>query len=878
MTTFPQLRFRVRTMFGRAQLEQQLDDELRFHFDMQVAMNLQTGMPPLVAQSMARRQFGSLSQHKDDYRDRWGARWLEALAQDGRSGVRRLVANSASSVAIVIALALGIGVSTAVFSVFHAVLLEPLPYGQSDRLVRIQAGAHDGERLFSAPEIRDLRVQAGSLASLAEFHFMYFILLDHQEPRRVSAGVVSSNFFDVIGVNPALGRVFLPDEDKPGTAGVIVVSHKYWVDALQSDPQVIGRVFQLNDRAHTVVGVLPPLPDFPEDADIYLPTSACPLRSSEAGDTSRAMHLVSALGRVSPGADLSQMRADLSKAGDRISAEHQADYSDTTALRLSAVGVNEDLTWRFRPTLAVLLASAAFLLLSLCSSVGALLLAGVLQRRRAVAMQVALGAWRGRIFRQLATESLLLTTVGTGLGLGLAYQSLPWLTSLAARYTPRAADIHLDSTAVMFALGVSVGIGLLCGFFQMIASTPTTTRPDAIVLVQRDSLARQPVFRALIVLQIAVSFALLVGAGLTLRSVTNLERVETGYRTQDVLTLRVSIDFTRYTSDDERADLYERMIAAVQGISGVVGVGASSALPLATPAEIGSESGSITTRQSAGIFTSPASVQAVSSDYFRSVGMQLIEGRFFLAEDADVAAAGAIVNQRLAARHWPGTSAIGRQLQIGAGEWMTVVGVVADARQRLEQQPMEEVLLPLRLHPPVQGRLFVRSSRDPHTLESEIRAALRRVEPRQPIDSVQTLEGVREESVAPARLTATLIALFAVIGVAISTVGVAGVVSASVNARTREFGLQMALGAPRGRLLRSVLADGLALALGGLAIGAVLALILSRALSSILFEVPPHDVATFLAVAALLLAVTIAACFLPARRAALVDPSVALRG
>ena len=226
--TIPQLRFRARTLFGRAELEQQLDEELQFHFDMQVATNVQTGMSPMVAQTMARRQFGSLSQHKDDYRDRWGARWIETFAQDVRSGVRQLLVSRATSLAIVTALALGIGVSTAVFSVFHAVLLEPLPYGQADRLVRIQAAAHTGERLFSAPEIRDLRVETRSLASLAEFHFMYFILLDNLEPQRVSAGVVSANFFDVIGVSPLLGRAFVPSEERAGAPGVIVLSHRYW--------------------------------------------------------------------------------------------------------------------------------------------------------------------------------------------------------------------------------------------------------------------------------------------------------------------------------------------------------------------------------------------------------------------------------------------------------------------------------------------------------------------------------------------------------------------------------------------------------------------------------------------------------------------------
>ena len=440
MRWLSRVRFRLRTLFDRHELEQQLDEELQFHLEMQAAAHMRLGRPPGVAYALARQEFGSVAQHKDDYRDHWGVRQLETILQDIRIGVRRAWTERLTSLAIVIALALGVGVSTAVFCVFNGVLLQPPPFAAPERLFRLQAAAYGGERLFSAPEIRDLRAEAHTLSGLAEFHYMYFILLDGQEPRRVSAGVVSANFFDVVGVEPAIGRTFRPEEERAGAPGVIMLSHRFWTRELGADPHVVGRVFTMNDRVHTVIGVLPPLPNFPEQADIYLPTAACPLRMSDEGNLDRTSHLVSALGRVSPDAPVSldAVKADLDSAAQRIRDRNRDSYEGYNTLALSAVSVKEDLIWRFRPTLAVLCASAGFLVLSLCSSIGALLLARAVARRRSVAMQIALGAWRGRLLQQFVTECLLLTAAGAVLGLLFARASLPLLVALAGRvHLPR---------------------------------------------------------------------------------------------------------------------------------------------------------------------------------------------------------------------------------------------------------------------------------------------------------------------------------------------------------------------------------------------------------------------------------------------------------
>jgi len=861
-------------MFDRAGLERQLDEELQFHLEMQAAAHQRLGQSPVTAYARARREFGSVAQHKDDYRDLWGIRQLEAMAQDLCIGARHAWSQRGTSLAIVLVLALGVGVSTAVFCVFNGVLIQPPPFAAPERLVRLQAEAHGAERLFSAAEIRDLRVEAHSLASVAEFHFMYFILLDAQEPRRVSAGVVSANFFDVIGVRAVKGRVFRPEEELAGAPGVIMLSHRFWTNELGGDPDVVGRPFTMNDRVHTVVGVLPPLPSFPEEADIYLPTSACPLRMSEAGNSDRGSHLVSALGRVVPTArtGLPAVREDLADAARRIQGRYPEQYAGAEQLSLSAISVHDDLIWRFRPTLAVLGISAGLLVLSLCSSIGALLLARAVARRREVAMRIALGAWRGRLLQQFVTECLLLTVAGAVAGLAFAHASLPLLVSLAAQYTSRASEIQLNQAALVFACALSAVIALVCGAIVLAAAAPGLSRPD--VLSGRRDIGRDPVFRTLTVVQIAVSFALMVGAGLTYRSVTNLMRVDTGLRRHDIVTMRVSTDFIKYETPEGRAVLYDALLGQIRTLPGITDAAMSGALPLVRSGNLGDVS--VAALDQAGSPDIRASLQSVSPDYFKTVGLELVAGRTFTADELAAEGRPIVVNRAMAARMWPGASAIGRRVRV-AGEWRTVVGVVGDARQRLDEAPTVEVFLPIGQYPPVQAHLVVRTSAPPGLVAASLREAVRRAEPQQPIDSMLTIEDARNESVEPARVTAALITVFALIGVIISLISVAGVVGASVQSRTRELGLAMALGAQRRQLVVQVVSDGSRLACTGIALGALLSGIMARSLRGLLFEVSIYDPAVHLAVMALLLSTIIVACLIPARRAALVDPCVALR-
>ena len=459
--------------------------------------------------------------------------------------------------------------------------------------------------------------------------------------------------------------------------------------------------------------------------------------------------------------------------------------------------------------------------------------------------------------------------------IGLAYIGLPAFVSLASRFTSRAGDIRLDGVTLVFAAGLTVAVSLLLGAIMTVTASSWLTAADTSG-PGRGATGRR-LFRGLIVLHIAVSFALVVGAGLMLRSVLNLQRVDSGYQSRNVLTMRLSADFIRYWTAADRTSLFQNMLQSIQATPGVDAAAISGALPLS---ESGNVAEDLLETQQPEIDRSGhavASLQVISPDFFKTVGMKLHEGRELSEDDSAHAPGVAVVNQSLARRYWPHSSAVGRRIRVGRGPWVTIVGVVADARQRLAEPVKDEVFRPLQQAAVVQVRVFVRSAAPLAAREEQVRLAVKRVDARQPVDSFQTFEDTREQSLVPMRLTALLVSVFAVIALAISAVGVGGVVGASVAMRVRAFGLQMALGATRGRLLRSVLSEGAALGASGLLLGFGFAVPLSSGLGNLMFEVDTHDVLTFAVVAGLLLAVTLGACVAPARRAAHVDPNVALR-
>ena len=875
------LRTRLSSLFRRDRYERELDRELQFHVDMLTEQNVRAGMPADEARRAALRSFGQIARVKDDVRDTWLSRLWETVAQDTRYGVRNLIRNPGFALVVILTMALGIGANTAIFSVVNGVLLRPLPYKDGEQLVVLRqqqplAGVDDMG--FSYKEILDYR-SARSLAGVVEFHNMWFILLGRAEPERLSTGVVSANFFDVLGVQPMYGRSLQESDDHPGAPAVLLLSHKYWKKSFGGDPGVVGEVFQMNDRPHQVVGILPPVPQYPLEVDVYMPTSACPFRSSQRAIDNRNFRIVrTAFARLRPEVSAEKAHADLSVVSARLQQDYPQEYPKERGYRATVSPLQEEMTRDFRRTLLVLLGTAAFVLLIVCASVANLMLARMVRREREVAVRAALGASRFRLLRQLLTESTILAVLGGALGLALAVWGLELLVAYTERFTPRASEIRIDTAVLLYTMGISVLTGLVFGAipaFNGSLSVSPTLRDSG-----RATQNRQSIRNSLIVVQVAASFMLLIGAGLTIRSLIKLQQVDPGFRTDNILTMRIDLNFTKYRGQ-RASEFWQRVEERLKGVPGVITAGGGGTFPLN---DGGSASGRIRIRgrelpQSAG--GSQVDFLSATPEYFAAIGQPLIAGRHFRMSDNWTTREGGrvvIINRSMAQRYWGTTDPVGQQISGDDGAtWATIIGVVADTRQQLREPVHDEVYVPLFQGGYLSTNWLVRSTVDPAIMQREIRNAVHAIDPDQPVDHFRTLAEVRSASLASPTLTATLLGLFGLLALVITAAGIAGVVAFSVNQRTQEFGIRMALGAQRGSVLAMVLRQGLQLVLVGLAIGLAGALVLTRLLTTLLFGIQPTDGLTFVAVSMVLVAVAALACFVPARRAASVDPMVALR-
>ena len=809
---------------------------------------------------------------------------IHDLVQDLRLAFRALARSPAFTVAVLVTLALGIGASTAIFSVIYGVLLRPLPYPQGERLVHLTQPARlAGVKNvgISPMELRELRTGATSVTDLVEYHSMPFVILGGQEPERVQTGVVSAAFFQTLGVRPLLGRLFEKGEDLPGSPAVLLLSYKYWQTHLGGDPGVIGRSFTMNDRAHTVVGVLPNIPQYPAENDVYMPTDSCPFRRAATWDQVRNVRGLTVFAHLAPGVDLRRARAELALIGSGWQQEHPEDYPKAQGLGLEALLLQEELTATARPMLLLLLAAAAFLLLIVCSNVANLTLARIQRRERELAVRTALGASRARILGHLLTESVTLAVVGGLLGLALASVGLPLLVAFAAKLSTRAVEVRLDWVVLAFNLLVSVGTGVLVG------ALPSLRRVHDLSgeLKEGAGAGSHPSGRrarsALVVAQVAISCALLIGAGLFLRSLHELSLVDVGIDLEHVQTARVGLDFTRYggTDQSKTRQLVDRLVERLGSAPGTVSVGVGNAVPLrgSTPfsAAYLVEGQATDERQPAG----QATFNAVTPEYFRTLGIPVVKGRVFTRTDRDQDHPVVVVNQTLARHRFATEEPLGRRLSFDGGkQWATIVGVVGDTRQQdLTTPVMEEVIGAFAETGFNDVRVFVRSQAGPAAISRQIREAVHELDQEQPITEMHPLSEQRAQALAPHRLVASLLGLFAALALAITASGLIGVVAYSVSQRTREIGVRLALGAAPGAVLRMVLGQGMALVIGGLFLGLGAAMVFGRLGRGLLFGVAPLDPLTYVTVPLLLLGISLAACALPARQATRVDPMLALR-
>ena len=813
---------------------------------------------------------------------------MDTLLQDLRTGLRGLRRSPGFTVAALVTLALGIGATSAIFSVVRAVLLAPLPYAEADRRVLIWSRWVGFEKTWlSSQEVVDYRTQSRTLAAVAAWGTGQQNLTGDGDPVRVGVGTVTANTFEVLGATPLLGRTIRPEEDVPNGAPVVVLSHRLWQARYGSDSSIIGRKVLLDDVPFEVVGVMPEgfrLPtDFTEDA--AEPTELWRAIQFDMSALQRGSHGYYGAAVLAPGQTAQSATDELRSLTNRWTEEGL--YPAPMQFSAFAVPLDQEIRGSVRPALWILSGAVAFLLLIACSNVASLLLVRGDARLREMALRTAVGAGPSRLVRQLFTESLLLAMGGAVIGLAVASAGLRTLIALDPTSLPPLAPVALDGTVVAFALLLGVLTTLLFGLLPALR----TLRLNLVDALREGSQqatlggGRQRLRSALVVAEVALAVILIVGAGLMLRSLSALGRIDLGFNPDRVLTMRLSVPAARYDTPEKVVSFYRELLARVRGLPGVDSAGVVRVLPLATT--IGDYGLDIEGYEERPGANAKGDWQIVSDGAFEAMGTRLVRGRWFTAADTSESQPIAVINETLARQYFRDGSAVGGRLRVGSmkNPWATVVGIVADERHNgVTGLVKEKFYIPhSQWHVATGGNLVrnafivVRSAGDPMRLAGPIRAEIRSLDNSVPVANVRLMRDVVAASLATPRLTGFLLGTFAVMALLLAAVGLYGVLAYVVARRTHEIGIRLAIGADRGQVVGMVLRQGLTLAAVGLAVGFVCALGLTRLMGSVLYEVTPGDPWTYAAVGAALLAVSVAASAIPALRAARVNPLEALR-
>ncbi len=788
--------------------------------------------------------------------------------------------------AAVLCLALGIGANTAVWSVLDAVLLSPLPFAAPERLVLVwgrQPAEEMEEMPASGAEFLDYRDQARSLTGIAALINRYVNLTGDGAPERVAAARVSASLFPLLGVEAALGRTFLPEEDRLGNEKVAVLAHDLWRRRYGGDPGVVGRKILVSDEPFTVVGVMPA--DFRFKVGMFEHELWVPVAINEEKLPPRGFRGLTVVGRLAPGTTLKRAQAEM----DVLAASFRRDFPDVyppdSGFGIRLTPLHEQLVGDLRPALGVLMATVALVLLIACANVANLLLARATARQKEVAIRAALGASRGGLLRQFLTESVVLALLGGAVGLLLAGIGIRALVA-AAPGLPRLGEVRIDAGVLAFTLAVSLSTGLLFG----LAPALRAFRHDVQATLKEGGktsggggAGRHRLRSALVVAEVAVALVVLVGAGLLGRSLLRLAALDLGFDAGEVLTLQVYVSPTKYADGAQQTAHVERLLAELGRLPGVRHAGAVTGLPLSEVqflVETAVEGHPSEEGRAEPLFD----WRPIAGDYFGAMGIPLARGRAFDSRDHAGASPVAIVDETLAARYWPGRDPLGRRLMLTTGQpgnvlvWRTVVGVAGHVRAlALEGESREQVYTPLAQSPSPYVSLALRTRGDPLRLAAAARQAVWAVDPDQPVDRVQAMAEIVAAAGAGRRSFTALLAAFAAVALALATVGVYGVMAYSVAQRRHEIGIRMAMGARPADVLRLVARQGLRLVASGLALGAALSLAAGRWVASVLYGVDARDPLTLAAVALFLGGVVLLASFVPARRAARVDPVTSLR-
>jgi putative ABC transport system permease protein len=882
MTTVTILIARVRAMLTRRRLEHELDEELRSHLELSAAEHIRRGLSPEAARARARRDLGCTTHVREQWRDARGFTPLDDLLTDLRHGIRRLVARPAFAAVTLATLAIGIGANTAVFSLVHGVLLAPLPVADGERLVWLGAVGNGFQLSVSIPNYYSWEEQNRTFETIGARRNRSFTLTGGDRPERLPGAQVLGDFFGVLGIPPLLGRTIRADETVRGAPRLAVIGHDLWQQRYDGDPGVVGEAIVLSGEAFTVVGVMPG--DFRFGAaQVWVPMGADETRPWEERGNSSGTYAVA---RMRAGVTFEQAVADMERVGRQVQADTGWPGMPTvTPLRQVLVG---DL----RSSLLVLFGAVGFVLLLACVNLANLLTARADARRREFAVRASLGAGRGRLVRQLLTESIVMALGGGLLGIALARGLLPALVSELPLQVVLNAQIGLDARVLLFTLVVSVSTGLLFGLLPAIGASGVSL-VDALKGAGRGTGSaggRGRIRSGLVVGELALALVLLIGAGLMLRSFNQLQAVDPGFRTTGIATMWVSLPDAEYTDTAAWMQFYERLLERVEALPGVRRVGMNNVIPLGTG---GSESETLPDNRPVEFeSTASALYQTVNGAYFEALGIPLLRGRTFDSRDLDARAHVAIVDETMAEAFWPGEDPIGRRVAFefdGAPDnvvptWRTVVGVVGHVRHYDLRLPSRvEIYVPFTQPPTYFDRrrwpmsLFVETDGDPTNAVGAVRDELARLDPNLPLHTVRTMDEILVAEVGFDRVLSGVLTIFALVALLLAAVGIYGVTAYSVSRRTHEIGVRMALGARAVDVVLLVQRRALLLIAAGLAIGLVSAAALSRAMSSVLFELSAGDPATFATVPTILATVALAAGWLPARRAARVDPLVALR-
>jgi len=884
----------VRALSRKRELDAEMDEEMSEHIELRTQQNIQAGMSAEEARLAALRQFGWAESIKETCRDQRGVTWVENLIQDVKYGFRLLRNNPGFTAVAVLTLALGIGANTAIFSVVNAVLLKPLSYPDSGRLVWLSERSPSFTVLsISYPNYLDWQAQQHVFEHVGVYNFGGYNLTGEGDPEQLSGVHASAEVFAALRTRAALGRVFDNNDDRHGAPPVALISYGLWPRRFGGNPSILNRPITLDGHSYTVVGVLPRDFAFPQRADVWTPVGQL------AGDPDwkdRGNHPgLLGVARLKPGVRLEQARVEM----DAIAARLEKAYPDSNKdCRVRIDPLLDHYVSNVRPALWALLAAVGLVLMIACANVANLLLARSAARQKEMAVRAALGASRSRIARQLLAESFVLATAGGALGLVLAWWGLHLFPALSRNAIPRIETISLDRMVLTFTLLVTGLTAIVFGLtpaWQAINSRPNlqeTIKDTGRTLAGGGARLRH----GLVIAEVALSLLLLIGAGLFLRSFYRLENADPGFAYERVSSFHVDLPERKYASEEQQIGFSQRLLEQVRALPGVQGASIASEIPLEGN---NWQTGFLVEGQPA---PPPGQgpmmeLAVVGPDYFRTMGVPLLKGRAYTDQDnrghlrgTDVSTmnqgerwrAGInaiIIDEKFVQRYWPNENPIGKQVRLFGAVPVTVIGVVKHVRQTQvdEKGGFVQAYVPFLQGPFRDMTVVVKTTTEPATLFTAARRAVLSLDPEQPIHDLRTVAETRDNSIAPHRLNLTLVVVFAVVALVLAIVGLYGVLAYAVTQRQREIGLRMALGAQRSDVLRLILGQGFTLSSIGVVLGLAGATALTRLIANLLYDVKPFDPVTFASTSLLLVGVALVACYLPARRAANVDPMASLR-